>query len=137
VGQNDREEIDVVRSGKNYGWRIMEGSICTPAVGKVCDRTGLELPILDYPTRRGNAVIGGAVYRGTAIPGLCGAYIHGDYGTGQVAALRYDGQKVVATGTLLETKLAISSFGEDEQRELYVVDHGGEVLKLVPSSTPQ
>jgi glucose/arabinose dehydrogenase len=132
VGQNDREEIDVVRPGKNYGWRIMEGSICTPAVGKECDRTGLELPILDYPTRRGNVIIGGMVYRGSAIPELCGAYVYGDYGTGRIAALRYDGQKVVATGTLLETKIAMSSFGENEQHELYVVDHGGEVLKLVP-----
>jgi glucose/arabinose dehydrogenase len=132
VGQNDREEIDVVRQGKNYGWRLMEGSICTPAVGKDCDRAGLELPILDYPTRRGNVVIGGMVYRGTAIPELCGAYVYADYGTGRISALRYDGQRVVATGTLLETKRAVSSFGEDEEHELHVVDYAGEVLKLLP-----
>jgi glucose/arabinose dehydrogenase len=130
VGQYDREEIDIVRRGRNYGWRIMEGSMCNPAFGKTCDVGGLELPILEYPNTRSNVVIAGFVYRGTEIPELCGAYLYADYGTGRIAAFRSDGIKVQTIGTLLETKLAISSFGEDEQRELYVVDHAGEVLKI-------
>lgn len=132
VGQNDREEIDVVRKGGNYGWRRMEGSICTPGVNPFCDQSGLERPIFDYPTRSGNVVIGGYVYRGRSIPGLCGAYLFGDYGSGNISALRYDGRTVTAHTTLLESHRRITSFGEDEQHELYVVDHQGDILKILP-----
>jgi glucose/arabinose dehydrogenase len=132
VGQNDREEIDVIRKGKNYGWRRMEGAICTPGVNPSCDQSGLELPILDYPTRSGNVVIGGYVYRGTSIPGLCGAYLYGDYGSGNLFALRYDGRAMTVHTTLLETHRHITSFGEDEQHELYLVDYQGDILKIIP-----
>ena len=132
VGQNAREEIDVIAKGKNYGWNFMEGTICTPGVNPACDRTGLELPILDYPRLEGTTVIGGPVYRGRALPGLCGAYVYGDFGNGRIWALRYDGRTVTRQQKLLETGRSISSFGEDEQRELYVIDYAGEVLKIVP-----
>ena len=131
VGQNHREEIDVVRKGRNYGWRIMEGTICTPGVNPECEKSGLELPIVDYPRSEGTVVIGGYVYRGKAVSGLCGVYVYGDYGSGRIFGLRYDGRSVTAKQTLLETRRPITSFGEDEQRELYVVDHKGEVLKIV------
>ncbi len=136
VGQVDREEIDVIRRGRNYGWNIMEGTICTPGVNPNCDKKGLELPIYDYPRSEGTTVIGGYVYRGSAIPNLCGAYIYGDYGNGRIWALRYDGRSVTDHRLLLETHRSISSFGEDEQREIYVVDHDGEVLKIVPATLP-
>ena len=132
VGQYDREEIDVVQKGGNYGWRRMEGTICTPGVNPSCDQTGLERPIFDYPSRSGHVVIGGYVYRGTSIPNLCGAYVYGDYGTGNVFALRYDGRAVTAQTMLFESHRQITSFGEDEQHELYLVDHRGEVFKLIP-----
>ncbi|MCI0528441.1 MAG: PQQ-dependent sugar dehydrogenase, partial [Nitrospira sp.] len=80
VGQNDREEIDIIIKGKNYGWNIMEGTICTPGVNPNCKKQGLELPILDYPRSEGISVIGGYVYRGNLIPSLCGVYIYADYG---------------------------------------------------------
>jgi glucose/arabinose dehydrogenase len=131
VGQNEREEIDVVRKGRNYGWRIMEGTICTPGVNSECEKSGLELPIHDYPRSEGFVVIGGYVYRGKTFSGLCGVYVYGDYGNGRISGLRYDGRSVTANSTLLETQRRISSFGEDEQHELYVVDHKGEVLKIV------
>lgn len=132
VGQYDREEIDVVRKGGNYGWRRMEGSICTPGVNPTCDQRGLEAPILDYPTRSGHVVIGGYVYRGTSIPGLCGAYVYGDYGSGDIFALRYDGRTVTAQTTLLESHRRITTFGEDEQYDLYLVDYQGDVFKIFP-----
>ncbi|HXC61920.1 MAG TPA: PQQ-dependent sugar dehydrogenase [Nitrospiria bacterium] len=136
VGQNAREEIDVIRRGKNYGWNIMEGTICTPGVNPNCNKNGLELPIYDYPRSEGIAVIGGYVYRGRSIPNLCGAYVYGDYGNGRIWALRYDEKFVTGHRLLLESHRSISSFGEDEQREIYVVDHGGEVLKIVPATLP-
>src|SRR3989338_9105196 len=131
-GQNAREEIDVIAKGNNYGGNIMEGTICTPGVQSTCDRTGTAPPILDYARSEGTTVIGGPVYRGRALPALCGAYIYGDFGNGRIWALRYDGRTVTRQQKLLETGRSISSCGEDEQRELYVIDYAGEVLKIVP-----
>ena len=132
VGQNAREEIDVIQKGKNYGWNIMEGTICTPGVNPVCEPDGLERPILDYPRSEGTTVIGGTVYRGRAIPNLCGVYVYGDYGNGRLWGLRFDGQRVTEQKLLLSTGRPIASFGEDEQREVYAVDHDGDILKLAP-----
>ncbi|HTK86471.1 MAG TPA: PQQ-dependent sugar dehydrogenase, partial [Nitrospiraceae bacterium] len=132
VGQYDREEIDVIRRGGNYGWRRMEGSICTPGVNPSCDQRGLEPPIFDYPTRSGHVVIGGYVYRGRSIPALCGGYLYADYGSGNISAFRYDGRTVTAQTTLLESHRHITSFGEDEQHELYLVDYQGDIVKIIP-----
>lgn len=132
VGQSAREEIDVIRKGKNYGWNIMEGTICTPAVNARCNKSGFEQPILDYPRSVGTVVIGGYVYRGRAVPNLCGVYLYADYGSGGIFGLRYDGRSVTDHRTILETRRRISALGEDEQRELYIVDHRGEILKIVP-----
>lgn len=132
VGQNAREEIDVIRKGGNYGWNVMEGTICTPDVNPNCKSSGFERPIFDYPRSDGTTVIGGRVYRGNAIPSLCGAYVYGDFGSGRIWALRYDGSTVIEQQKLLDTDHQISAFGEDEQHELYVVDYAGEVLKLTP-----
>jgi glucose/arabinose dehydrogenase len=135
VGQNAREEIDVIRKGRNYGWNVMEGTICTPGVNPKCKPKGFEPPIIDYPRSEGTTVIGGRVYRGRAIPALCGVYLYGDFGNGRVWGLRYDGSTVIEQQKLLETDRSISAFGEDEQRELYVVDYGsGEILKVVPAA---
>lgn len=134
VGQSAREEVDVIRKGRNYGWNIMEGTICTPGVNPTCDKSPFEPPILDYPRSDGITVIGGYVYRGKAIPNLAGAYLYGDFGSGRVWALRYDGKAVTAQGLLLESGKSISSFGEDAQRELYLIDYGGEVFKIVPGA---
>ncbi|MHA2611049.1 MAG: PQQ-dependent sugar dehydrogenase [bacterium JZ-2024 1] len=136
VGQNHREEIDIVEKGRNYGWRVMEGFICTPGVNPNCDPTGLELPIWDYPREEGISVIGGFVYRGSSIPALCGAYVFGDYGSGRIWALYYqpESKKVFPPGLLLNTSLAISTFGIDENYEIYVADHNsGKIFLLVPS----
>ncbi|MEO5657612.1 MAG: PQQ-dependent sugar dehydrogenase [Nitrospiria bacterium] len=135
VGQSAREEIDVIRKGGNYGWNTMEGSICTPGVNRACDSKGFEPPIIDYPRSDGTTVIGGYVYRGGSIPALCGAYLYGDFGNGRIWALRDDGQAVTPPRRLLDTGRNLSSFGEDERRELYVVDYAGEVFRLAPDPT--
>jgi len=136
VGQNDREEIDILQKGKNYGWNIMEGTICTPGINPNCNKMGLEQPILDYPRSEGTVVIGGYVYRGSLIPNLCGVYLYADYGNGRIFGLRYDGKTVTDHRILLETHRSITSLGEDEQHELYVVDGAGEILKIVPGTRP-
>ncbi len=132
VGQDRFEEIDVIERGGNYGWNIMEGEICTPGVNRRCDRKGLTLPIFTYAPPQGFSITGGFVYRGSAMPALCGVYLYGDYVTKRIWGLRYNGNKVTRQRKLLDTGHAISSFGEDQQRELYVVDHGsGTISKIV------
>ena len=76
VGQDRVEEIDLVEKGKNYGWNTMEGTLCyNPPSG--CNQTGLTLHIWNYTHDLGNAVIGGYVYPGKALPSLVGAYVYG------------------------------------------------------------
>ncbi|MGZ4885701.1 MAG: PQQ-dependent sugar dehydrogenase, partial [Halobacteriota archaeon] len=83
VGQDRIEEVDIVKSGGNYGWNIMEGSSCySPPSG--CNQTGLSLPIWEYNHSIGYSVTGGFVYRGAALPELVGSYVYGDYGSGRI-----------------------------------------------------
>jgi glucose/arabinose dehydrogenase len=120
VGQDTREEIDIVEKGKNYGWRIMEGTIChDPPSG--CNQTGLVLPIKDYSHALGDAVVGGYIYHGLRRPGYAGAYIYGDYGSGRIWLLRYGGGVVTADSLITQIPYSITSFGVDRYEELYVV----------------
>ncbi len=134
VGQSAREEIDIVEMGKNYGWNTMEGTICTPGVNPVCNKDGLEPPILDYGRKEGIAITGGYVYRGRKVSGLCGVYIYGDYGSGRIWGLRYDGSRITSHRLLMDTDLFISSFGIGGDNELYVIDHRkGRIYMIVES----
>jgi glucose/arabinose dehydrogenase len=132
VGQDFIEEIDLVEKGRNYGWNIMEGSLCfNPATN--CDKTGLELPIWNYSHEVGNAIFGGYVYHGSALPDLAGAYVYGDYGSGRIWFLRCDG--TAAVNTLIEdTGLNIASFGLDQQRELFFTAYDGKIYRLTSAS---
>jgi glucose/arabinose dehydrogenase len=141
VGQDDWEEIDVVRRGGNYGWRIMEGNHCfSPPTG--CVTSGLVPPVAEYRNRRPRcSVTGGYVYRGSRIPSLLGTYVYGDYCSGEIFGLvNVTGGAPSVLGTasvsttprvLLSTHLKISSFGQDQAGELYVVGHEGTVHRIV------
>jgi glucose/arabinose dehydrogenase len=129
VGQDAYEEVDILESGKNYGWNVMEGLHCYhPSTG--CNMTGLSMPILEYPHSDGEAVMGGFLYKGTAISGLSGAYIFGDYISGTIWKLVESPPGTWTRTTLLSTGRNISSFGQDTSGELYVLDYSGSVLKL-------
>lgn len=134
VGQNAFEEIDArpatSTGGENYGWRIVEGFSCYRA--RTCDRRGLTAPVAQYPTPQGCAVTGGYVYRGTAQRPLAGGYLFGDFCNGRIFAFgAADALRgPVRHRMLLDTDLSISSFGEDEDGELYLIDLGGRVLRL-------
>ena len=131
VGQERLEEINVIESGGNYGWSTMEGTLCfRPSDG--CDRTGLELPIWVYNRTLGGSVSGGYVYRGTSIPALQGRYIYGDFLSGRVWALHYDGgepqtQQIAGGGN------QISGFGQDRAGEVYVLTFNNDILRFVPA----
>ncbi len=129
VGQGRIEEVDIIESGKNYGWNTMEGDQCYDPPD-ACDQAGLTLPIASYTHAVGNSITGGYVYRGSAIPSLVGNYVYGDFGSGKIFAL----EKIGATyqvSNLLSSGLAISTFGVDASGELYVADYsGGKVYRF-------
>ena len=128
VGQNGYEEVDIIRPGRNYGWNIMEGLHCFL---RICDQTGLDLPIIEYPLNGDNcAVTGGYVYRGSRLLSLYGAYVYGDFCSGRIWALRHDGQSVTEQRLLADTSLRIPSFGQDASRELYILSFDGAIYRL-------
>ena len=96
VGQNAREEIDIVHPGANYGWNVMEGTTCFRT--RSCNDDGLQAPVAEYGHNLGCSVTGGYVYRGQRIPALEGVYLYGDFCSGRIWGLRYDGMDVTAHG---------------------------------------
>jgi glucose/arabinose dehydrogenase len=124
VGQTSWEEVDLVTAGGNYGWRIREGAhpfnTTDPNPGNLID------PIAEYPNpMKGDAVIGGFVYRGQESPGLQGVYVFGDL-RGRLFALEETGggafelsEPIVVGGNPLNA--FIHGFGEDEAGEIYVL----------------
>ena len=124
VGQGAREEVDIVRKGGNYGWKIMEGTICRPPTTG-CDTTGLVLPVKEYGRTLGYSITGGYVYRGAARPDLRGAYIYGDYGSGRIWMLRRNNGALTADSLLIDTPYALSGFGTDRNGELYILAYSG------------
>ncbi len=134
VGHSRREEIDLVLPGANLGWNIMEGNLCLSTPG--CDRSGLTAPVFDYNRTGGNcSVTGGFVYRGEAIPSLNGAYVYGDFCSGRVWALRFDGGAVTENKLIATVDGNVSSFAVDSDGEIYVLtyDQAGAIFKLVPA----
>lgn len=109
--------------GLNFGWPIIEGDECWEASPLPCDTDGLELPIITYPTYiDGNCVIiGGHVYRGSQSPDLDGVYLYGDYCSGRIWGAGRDANGAWQTTQLLDTDQLLTSFGEDEAGELYVI----------------
>ncbi|XXX71929.1 PQQ-dependent sugar dehydrogenase [Sorangium sp. So ce134] len=136
VGQRLWEEINIEPAGqgrKNYGWRLMEGAHCfVPTEG--CDPGGATtLPAAEY-AHAGQviedcSITGGYVYRGSKIPWLRGSYFFGDYCSGRIWTLAYEGGVASApvdrTDDLGSFRLKVSSFGQDGTGEVYVTDFGG------------
>jgi glucose/arabinose dehydrogenase len=129
VGGDQREEVDIIQRGENYGWNVMEGSLCfNPPSG--CNASGLILPIAEYDHTEGNAIIGGYVYSGTAIPSLQQAYIFGDLGSGKIWTLRENPPGTWTRTLLLTANTQLSSFGQDQAGEVYVVTLSGTIMRL-------
>ncbi|HEX5709518.1 MAG TPA: PQQ-dependent sugar dehydrogenase [Pyrinomonadaceae bacterium] len=133
VGQGQREEVDVVTLGGNYGWRVFEGTLCTGLGPAACTPSNYVAPVAEYSHGSGRcSITGGYVYRGTRSAVPPGAYLFADFCTGEIFMLQ--------TGTpfslLLDTSLNVSSFGEDEAGELYVVNLGGSIHRVSNSTPP-
>ncbi len=131
VGQNQYEEIHLAPStvgALNYGWPILEASDCYQE--EACDPAGLVLPVAEYKHEGHCSVTGGYVYRGQQFPALEGIYLYGDYCSGLIWAAWPVENGEWRHEKLLESGARISSFGEDEAGELYVIDYDGEVLQV-------
>ncbi len=131
VGQNKIEEIDIVEKGGNYGWNIMEAENCFKTDN--CDTAGLIQPITSYQqdSNTGRSVTGGYVCRDENLPGLNGKYIYGDFVSGNIWALTYNGKQAVKNQQIGTLKGGLSSFGEDNQQHLYILAYGsGKIYRL-------
>src|SRR5690606_29412119 len=110
-------------------WNIMEGSHCfKPSSG--CEQSGLEKPVAEYDHSLGNSVTGGFVYRGKNIPEMNGVYFYGDFGTGRIWTIKNENGNY-NNSLLIDTDYNISSFGTDQNNELYLTDYSGDIYKLV------
>ena len=129
VGQDNYEEVNIIRKGLNYGWNIMEGFECHSRDN--CDSAGLEPPAAVYENTPGLyvgdcSITGGYVYRGSLLGDIYGKYIYGDYCSGKIWALRHNGSSAVgAPELLIDSNLYIASFGEDQAGELYMLTTNG------------
>jgi uncharacterized repeat protein (TIGR03806 family) len=130
VGENSREEIDLVQRGRNYGWPYFEGS--QPLVSGGGAYSNYEPPVYEYSHAVGVAVIGGYVYRGSAVPSLVGRYLYSDAGAPNLWALQTDG----SANTLLASGLPDArTFGEDEAGEVYAVINDGTIFRFESAGT--
>lgn len=138
VGQDREEEIDFQSAtstgGENYGWNILEGVLCYPSGNNCPPPAHYSAPVWTYDHGTndsiGCSITGGYVYRGSAYPRMNGIYFYSDYCTGTLWGL----QPVSGSWQnkeLLKTGANISSFGQDPQGEVYLMDYGnGSIYHL-------
>jgi glucose/arabinose dehydrogenase len=132
VGQGTWEEVDMQPAaspgGENWGWRCYEGN--DPYNTSACLAIGnYDFPILQYDSTASDcAVVGGYRYRGS-ITGFVGTYVYGDSCTGKIWFANESGGPW-SSSEWMNTSFSVSSFGEDEAGELYVVDLGGTISRF-------
>ncbi|MFN8456541.1 MAG: PQQ-dependent sugar dehydrogenase [Anaerolineae bacterium] len=150
VGQGAREEVSyqaaTTPGGVNFGWRCKEGTLINtsnninnlPPCNNAAFLATLTNPIAEYvnPPSGAAAVTGGYVYRGNLYPALKGYYFYADFYSGVIFSVHKIGSVFSNPEIELDTSLNISSFGEDEQGELYVVDYNGSIRRLADVNGP-
>jgi uncharacterized repeat protein (TIGR03806 family) len=135
VGEARLEEIDFVEPGRNYGWHFREGSTCVEEWGNCAE--AFVPPIFEYSHEGGAcAVVGGFTYRASAFPELDGGFLYGDFCTGRVSALFWDGERVVENRLVAATGLSLSGFGRDPAGEPYLLHHLGGIFRLRRAVAP-
>lgn len=129
VGQNLIEEIDIIESGANLGWRCFEGTEPYNQAG--CDSIVATPPVTQYSHTYGRcSVTGGYVYRGSVIPEFDGYYLYGDYCTGEIWGLSTKDMPVAAPFLLTQSAANVSSFAEDNDGEIYILQSNGQIGKF-------
>jgi glucose/arabinose dehydrogenase len=135
VGQNAVEEINFQLAsstgGENYGWRHWEATSCVNPPSGGCTEAGKTFPVAKYSHSTGCSVTGGYVYRGSSYSTLHGHYFYGDYCSGRLFTLHRNATPGWDPVKSVSTSFSISSFGEDEDKELYLADYGsGRIYKI-------
>jgi uncharacterized repeat protein (TIGR03806 family) len=133
VGQEDREEIDLIKKGANYGWPFFEGSKrWAPGSQPYSD---YEPPVHEYDHTVGVAVIAGYVYRGDAVPALRGSLLFSDFAAGVLWSIPATGN--AAASTVLASNLeTFQTFGETEAGEVVMAgQRSGRIYRLEPVVT--
>ena len=135
VGQEKIEEINIVRKGQNYGWPVMEGTLCySPSIK--CNASGMIPPIIEHGHDQECSIIGGYVYRGVGLPGLHGRYIYGDYCSGKIWEVNVE-ELIRGDSTprlLVDSDLYITSFAQDLSGNLYVLSQNTGIYRLVTTN---
>lgn len=144
VGQTDREEVNIIVKGRNYGWPYVEGFLVYNGFGTPPAGFNPAPPILDYAhgsaTNQGNCVTGGVVYRGGRYPELYGAYVFADYVSGNLWMLRYNGSGGPTNPvpfSRIAVNASISSFGVDPANgDILLAGHTeNQIKRLVRASS--
>src|SRR5438552_12765711 len=137
VGQNMREEVDFQPAngagGANYGWDIMEGSLCFNAA--TCDTSGLTLPVAEYDHSQGCSIAGGTVYRSARYLTFQGIYFYGDWCSGKIWGLQQVNESW-QSALLSTTTLSVIGFSEDEAGYLWVADYSGGAVYSLTEGAP-
>ncbi|MBT8196693.1 MAG: T9SS type A sorting domain-containing protein [Bacteroidia bacterium] len=133
VGQNAWEEVDVIpwgsNGGQNFGWRCYEGDHSYNTTGCNAQST-YDSPVYEYGHATGNSLTGGFVYRGTDFRDMQGHYLLADYGSGFVSTVYVDGAGVYQNTTQSVGLGSVSTFGEDENAEMYVARLNGSIYRV-------
>jgi uncharacterized repeat protein (TIGR03806 family) len=133
VGQDLWESVYRIAKGGNYGWSVTEGSHEFRPERKK-GPTPILKPLLEHPHSDFRSLTGGFVYRGSKYKNLVGAYVYGDYDTGKIAAVKYEGKNITMQQELVDTPFRIITFSEDHAGELYFIDFmNGTIHELVPA----
>ncbi len=129
VGQDRIEEVDIVRRGENYGWNVYEGfEPFSSAFRK--EGESYVPPVFAYNRKYGFCVVGGFVYRGDKSSPFYGAYIFGDYTSKRIFAIKQHDRLLDTVRQIGTCPQSISSFGTDEQGNIYIVGYEGMLYKL-------
>ena len=123
VGQDNFEEINIIEKGGNYGWNIMEGNSCFN--NEICNKDNLIMPIIEYSHSEGCSVTGGYVYHGR-IEGLKNKYIFSDFCSGNIWTIDLSSNEYEKE-RLLKGPFQISSLGQDENGEVYILSFDGRI----------
>ncbi len=134
VGQNTWEEIDFMPlangGGQNYGWDCYEGTH-NYEPGNCATGTVITWPVHEYQHCAGSncdcSITGGYVYRGGQYANLFGKYIAVDYCSGKFRTTEQNANGTFTTSlagdeVISQDEFAFSSFGQDQQGELYVAN---------------
>ena len=131
VGQGAWEEVDIIERGGNYGWKPCEGAHLRGS-STACGNAAFIDPIAEYDHSQGCSITGGYVYRGTSIPGLFGVYLFGDFCSGTIWTLRETSGGAPLVESAISSGLSVVSFGQSLDGEVYVVNLGGTLHKIIP-----